>query len=82
MISPEISEKLGEAFRQVAVFIIVFLGTLLATCSFLIALGVYFLHKSKSAEGTKNKKIFKILAIICWTLASLIMGYVIWLYIS
>ena len=81
MISAEASEKLAEAFRQITIFLIVFLGTLLVVSITLIILGIYFLHKSKLAKEAKTKKKFKILAIICWILAALVVSYIIWLYI-
>ncbi len=81
MISAEASEKLAEAFRQITIFLILFLGTLLVVSITLIILGIYFLHKGKLAKEAKTKKKFKILAIICWILAVLIISYIIWLYI-
>lgn len=81
MISEEASAGLVEIFRQITIFIVVLLGVMLVLSISLIVLGIYFLYKSKSAKEDRNKKIFKILAIICWILASIIVGYIIWLYI-
>ncbi len=65
MISEEASARLAETFRQIVTFIVVLLGAMFVLSVFLIVLGIYFLHKSKSAKEDRNKKIFKILAIIC-----------------
>jgi hypothetical protein len=81
MITPEASERLLETFRQIAMFIMIFVGTLAIISIFLIALGLYFSHKSKLAKEAKSKKRFKILSIICWILAIPIIGFLIWLYI-